>query len=158
GRVKVPDLTGQPLLGAQIFLAKNELALGAVTGRPFRPDNKGPAVPDTVSDWSSKGQVVPVGTAIDLRFPGDYELVNDRAISALAPSKTVKTAGNASSINGKRYESRPDHLTSLELLANLEPPKPGTTVTTVMARLNLPPIYPAGINATEKFEGWVDHL
>jgi len=157
GRVKVPDLTGQTLLGAQSLLAKNELALGAVTGRPFRVESKGPAMPNAVSDWSPKGQVVLVGTAIDLLFPVDYELVNARAISALGTSEMVKTIGNGRSINGKQYP-KIDRLTSLELLANLEPPKPGSTIMTVMARLYLPPIYPAGIKATEKFEGWVDHL
>jgi GH24 family phage-related lysozyme (muramidase) len=50
-----------------------------------------------------------------------------------------------------------DRLTSLELLSNLEARAAGGNME-VMAHLNLPPIYPRGVKATEDFEGWVPYL
>jgi beta-lactam-binding protein with PASTA domain len=98
GTVKVPDFTGQVLPAAQAILAANNLALGAVTGQPFRPTaTQGTfppqitVVPTTVSDWSSRGQSVPVGTAINLAFPGGYTVVNKSVLSSFATSNMVRS-------------------------------------------------------------------
>jgi GH24 family phage-related lysozyme (muramidase) len=161
GKVKVPDLTGQTLPSLQALLAKNNLALGTVAGEPFRGGAAGgPAVvPQPVSGWSMKGEVVLVGTAIDVIFPGDYDLVDERVLTSLVTSDIAASNGNSVPGNPKKYPTREDRLTSLELLANLEPVPAGAhTVMELMARLNLPPIYPAGIKATEGFEGWEPYL
>ena len=96
GTVTVPSFAGQPLVGAQAILATNNLILGAVTGLPFRTvvtSGFPPRVvvePNMVSDWSSKGQSVPVGTAINLSFPGGPALVNEKVVNSFSTSKMAR--------------------------------------------------------------------
>jgi PASTA domain len=74
GSVDVPDLTGQNLFRAALTLINHNLKHGNVTGLPITIDDSDVkrirelAVP--LSDWSHKGQSVPVGTPVDLIFPG----------------------------------------------------------------------------------------
>lgn len=98
GNVTVPDLTGQTLPVVQATLANNNLVLGAVSGLVTNIAMVGnpPIVPNVtfnvIESWSSRGQMVPVGTAINVNFPGPRLLVPPRVLSAYATSAIARKA------------------------------------------------------------------
>lgn len=98
GTVAVPDLTGQIWGAAQATLIVHNLAVGAVTGQPYRIVRVGLAittVPNVVSGWSNKGQTVNVGTPINISFPGGTTVYNPRVLQSLSGSQLVKLAAPA---------------------------------------------------------------
>jgi beta-lactam-binding protein with PASTA domain len=97
GTVNVPDLKSQNIGTVANFLASNNLTLGTVTGQTFQlipiAGGRGgfTSQPNFVTTWSPQG-TVPVGTAINIGFPGGFRVLPRNAVNSLFSSEILKNS------------------------------------------------------------------